>query len=377
MNTGQTVQTGKWSLEDLVHLNMTQGIGAIGFQNLIARFGSTAAILAAPENQLVRVKGLGPKRASKIAASRAHQDPCKEIEAAASCGIRIIGLGDPDYPALLKAIYDPPLVLYVKGDLLESDALAVAIVGARQSSYYGQAQARKLARDLTARGLTIVSGLARGIDASAHEGALEAHGRTLAVMGCGLDTIYPPEHDDLAERITHSGTLISEFPMSTRVDKAGFPKRNRIIAGLSAGVVVVEGTRRSGAMITARCAGEQGREVFAVPGKIDSPLSQGPHALIRDGAKLVASADDVLEEFGDWWGSLTLESQEKPTVRLRLNEREMRVMEVLEPSDPQGIEQIIHATGHGASEIQSVLLALEMRGLVAQLPGKQFVKKGA
>jgi len=277
----------------------------------------------------------------------------------------------------LKNIYDPPVALYVKGEILPEDDIAIAIVGSRKASFYGMQTAERLGYELASRGVTIVSGMARGIDSSAHRGALKANKRTIAVLGSGLANIYPEEHIILAEEISSKGAVISEFAMETIPDRGNFPKRNRIISGLSKGVVVVEAAQKSGALITADCALEQGKEVFAVPGKVDSLTSKGTNGLIKQGAKLAETVEDVLEE-------LNLKNHPHPGSGLRpdpgwgwygtkLDKTESIVYNLLS-SDPQHIDEVSDVTGLGISEISKTLLNLELRKLVKQLPGKNYVK---
>ena len=277
-------------------INKIPGVGPVTIKKLYGHFGSIEAVWSAGENEIETIEGLNKAAAQSFIGKRKEIDLNEEFDLVNSQKIRIITLDDDQYPANLKNIYDPPPVLYVKGDLLPDDAKAVAIVGTRRASRYGLDTARKLAEQLSARGLTIVSGLAAGIDTAAHQGALAAGGRTLAVFGCGVDVIFPPQNKPLAEKIAQTGALLSEFPLGMTGDRGTFPRRNRIISGLSLGVIVVEGHYDSGAMITAKEALEQGREVFAVPGNVELEQSKGPHWLIKQGAKLVESAEDVLEE---------------------------------------------------------------------------------
>jgi DNA processing protein len=281
-------------------LHLTDRVGAVTYKKLVRAFGSPEAALAAPESRLAEVSGIGRKIAREIASARSESAGRaeEELELAREHGVSILTLDDEDYPRALRTIYDPPLVLYVKGEITKRDGLACAIVGTRRSSYYGRSQAERIAGHLAGLGFTIVSGLARGIDSAAHRGALAGGGRTIAVLGNGLASVYPPENTDLAGEIERSGAVVSEFPREVEPFRDNFPRRNRVISGLSLGVLVVEGNRRSGSMITAKFASEQGREVFALPGKVDSPIARGPHALIKDGAKLVEGPEDILDEIG-------------------------------------------------------------------------------
>lgn len=283
-------------LEALIGLNLILDIGTFRLKKLLEFFGQPQNIFGVPQERLTRVCGIGPKIAQKIRSIK-KEDIDKEISLAKNLGLKIVTLDDPDYPENLKNIADPPIILYLKGELEKEDNFSLAIVGSRRASFYGLSLAEKFAFQLSENGFTIISGLARGIDSRAHQGALKYKGRTLAVIGSGLNNLYPSENQALAEKIAQNGAVISEFPLQTPPFKQNFPRRNRLISGLSLGVLVVEAARNSGALITADFALEQGREVFALPGKIDSDTSFGTNALIKDGAKLVSAVEDILEEF--------------------------------------------------------------------------------
>jgi DNA processing protein len=285
-------------LVDSLRLSLVSGVGPLLRKALLDRFSSPAAVLAAAKDELQCVDGIGPKIAARIVAARDEIDAEAELQLAAENGIDVLTDTDSDYPRLLKQIHDPPGVLFRSGEGLAQDELAVAIVGTRHATRYGLAQAERLAGSLARTGFTVVSGLARGIDAAAHRGALAAGGRTIAVLASGILEIYPPEHEKLADEVAASGYLVSEAPPRMVPLSGAFPQRNRVISGLCVGTIVVEAPDRSGALITARHAYEQGREVFAVPGPVDSRMSRGCHALIKDGAKLVETIDDVLAELG-------------------------------------------------------------------------------
>lgn len=282
---------------------------------------------------------------------------------------------DKGYPANLRYIFDPPQALYVSGSIVQEDNLAIAIVGSRRATYYGLKNAESLSFELATRGITIVSGLARGVDSAAHRAALKAGGRTIAVLGSGLNVIYPPENKELSEKITHSGAVISEFALDTPPYRVNFPRRNRIISGLSLGVIVVEAARKSGALITANCALEQGREVFALPGKIDSFTSSGTHSLIKQGAKLVESIEDVIEELEALRFLQINQSKgkEKIEVELDLPEEEKQVYVCLGIA-PLHIDDIIQRSAFSYGKLLTSLLKLEHRKLVRELPGKLFVR---
>ena len=283
--------------ERLILLNLIPDVGSTPLRRLLDQFGDLDRVWQAGVRELRQVEGIGPLLAQRIAAGcRNERLVGEEVALAQRAGVRIVTLEDADYPTLLREIPDPPLVLYVRGTLPDPAAPAVAIVGSRHASRYGVEIAERLAYDLALRGLTVISGLARGIDGAAHRGALKAQGRTLAVLGNGLSRIYPPEHEPLAKQIVEQGAVISEYPMQMAPLAQNFPRRNRLISGLSLGVVIVEAAQRSGALITADMALEQGREVFAVPGPITRRTSQGTHHLLKQGARLVTSAEDILEE---------------------------------------------------------------------------------
>jgi len=362
-------------------------VGPVTFGRLLQRFGSVDAVLGASVSGLTKVEGIGSKTAERIAASRDKFDACAELELAAKLGVWLLHMEDPRYPALLKQIYDPPPVLYVKGALTREDTLGVAIVGCRRCSLYGQEQASRFAHFLAAAGFTVVSGMARGIDTAAHSGALAAQGRTIAVQGCGLSRIFPPENAKLFELISASGACISELPLRAEPLAEHFPPRNRIIAGLSLGTIVVEAGLRSGALITAQTALESNREVMAVPGKIDSPLSQGPHSLIKQGAKLIESVEDIMEAIGyvgaqlkDHTALATKEAVEKAeaplfdTTKLNLKGHEKAIYETL-GKEPLHIDQIIADTSLPAGTVNATVMSLRLKGLIRQFPGNLFAKR--
>ncbi|MBI2194308.1 MAG: DNA-protecting protein DprA [Planctomycetes bacterium] len=360
-------------LVDLVTLNMTLGVGAVVFRKLRAHFGGARAILEAKESELRRVEGVPSAVARAI--SRERGDGESEVAQAEKLGIGIVPCDHPQYPRNLLAIYDPPLVLYVRGRLEETDVLSLGVIGSRRCSSYGSAQALRFASELSQMGFTIVSGLAQGIDTAAHEGALRAEGRTLAVLGCGLCKLYPRQNLRLAEKIAGQGAVISEFPLRTPVDPRHFPQRNRVISGLSLGIVVIEATKESGTLITARWALEQGREVFALPGRVDSPTSQGTHALIQKGAKLVTCPGEMVEELGPLAETVQLPGREPVSTprELMLNARERQVYNRI-GSEPVPIDEIIVLTGLPAPVVASTLTILEIKQAVKQLAGKRYVR---
>lgn len=374
-------------IEKWLKLIRADGVGPVAFARLLKRFGSVDAVLGASVSGLTKVEGIGFKTAERIASTRDRFDTGTELELADKLGIWLVHIKDPRYPTLLKQIYDPPPVLYVKGALGREDNLAIAIVGSRRCSLYGQEQASRLAHLLAASGFTIVSGLARGIDTAAHQGALAAEGRTLAVQGCGLANIFPPENKKLFELVSLGGACISELPLAYEPLAENFPPRNRIIGGLCLGTIVIEAGLRSGALITARTALESNREVMAVPGKIDSPVSKGPHQLIKQGATLVESVEDVIEALGYLGDQLkdhvtlaareATERAEAPlfeTVRCNLKGHEKQVYEAL-AKEPQHSDEVIAETKMPPGTVSASLVSLRLKGLIKQLPGNLFARR--
>lgn len=361
----------------MIQLNLTHGVGARTAQRLIDTFGSAQEALGAGTHRLGRVQGVGEETASYIAETNSD-DAERELEHAEAAGVQILSYRDPAYPANLKAIYNPPLVLYVRGELRPEDGFATAIVGTRRATRYGAKQAGRLAGGLAAAGCCIVSGLARGIDACAHRGCLDAGGRTIAVLGCGLDRIYPDEHRDLADEAAASGAVISEYPMAAPPAKYNFPRRNRVISGLALAVVIVEAGSRSGALITATWAVQQNREVMAVPGPIDSRSSIGCHRLIRDGAKLVTCPEDVLEEIRCQVSipgrPVAPRAEARPIIPMTLSDDEQAVFDIL-ATDAQHVDQIAAEAGMPVAAVLVTLMMLEMKKLAVQLPGKLFVRE--
>lgn len=363
-------------LRDLVLLTMVPGVGPQTCRSLLAHFGSATAALDAGTSALKRAAGVGPKLAEAIAGARLAYDVDAELAACQLAGVRVLALGSEAYPEPLSRVPDPPPLLYVRGTLEPRDALAIGMVGARRCTPYGMRIAERLASGLARVGITVVSGLARGIDAAAHRGALKAGGRTLAVVANGLSSIYPPEHDELAGEVAGAGAVLTEFPMAQEPLAGLFPQRNRVISGLSLGVVVVEAAPRSGSLATARHAMEQNREVYAVPGPVDSLNSRGCHALIRDGARLVETVDDILEELGPLVREVKA-SPEEPTVRhpaeLVLNDQERRILGLMEDRGVS-LDELIQKSGLGASQVMATLSILEVRRLVRRQPGGVFVR---
>jgi DNA processing protein len=379
-------QPNSVDIEKWLKLIRADGVGPVTFTKLVKHFGSVDSALGASVSELSKVEGIGFKTAERIFASRDRFDAAGEIKLAEKLGVWIMNLQDSRYLPVLKRIYDPPPVLYIKGTLTPQDNLCISIVGTRRCSLYGQEQASRFAHFLASAGFTIISGMARGIDTAAHQGALSASGRTIAVQGCGLANIFPPENKKLFELIAQSGACISELPLQYEPLSENFPPRNRIIAGLSLGTIVIESPLNSGALITARAALDYNREVMAVPGKIDSPLSKGAHKLIKEGAKLIESVEDVMETLG-YIGEQLAEhaaiaaekaaaKQEKPLFEikeLKLSGGEKSIYELLS-KEPLHIEQLIMDTNLSAGIVNAGLISLRLKGLVKQLPGSLFVK---
>ena len=321
------------------------------------------------------VPGLGDKLTA-VRQGAAFAQECERLEADWA---QLVTFADTAYPDLLRWLPDPPPVLYVRGELLPEDRLAIAAVGSRRPSRYGQLMARRFGAELAAHGFTVVSGLARGIDSLAHQGALQAGGRTIAVLGCGVNRIYPAEHRRLYDAICDQGAVVSEFAFDTKPDRWNFPRRNRIISGLSLGVLVLEASDRSGSLHTAHHAVEQGREVFAVPGRIDAESSRGTHRLIQGGAKLVTGISDILDELPEAVRTSALQQHAAAQASAEaepppdLSPQEVRVLGLLSGEESH-IEAVIHASQLPAHLVASILATLELRGVVRQFPGKFFAR---
>jgi DNA processing protein len=356
--------------EALLALNLLPEVGPVGVRRLLEQFGDASAILRAPERALMEVERIGPKVAGLITRWENHVDLAGELKRIRDFGCTLLTQEDDLYPPLLREIYDPPIVLYVRGKLEERDRHAIAMVGTRLSTMYGREACGRLAGQLAASGITVVSGGARGIDTAAHEAALRAGGRTIAVLGTGMDIVYPAENIELFKRIAESGAVITQFPFGRRGDKQSFPIRNRIVAGMTQGTIVVEANRSSGALITANFAAEYGRTVYAVPGRIDSPRSAGCHGLIKDGAQLCESAEDVLAEFSNF----NYSSNEQPELPLpALTPAEQTIYNVLTHEEMQQ-DAIIRRSELPPAQVSVALLQLEMKKLVQQHPGRLFTR---
>ncbi len=364
------------SLEALVSLNMVDGIGSVRLAKLMEFFGKPENIFKAPLEKLKSVFGIGDEIADQI---RALDDKkiSRELALADKLGLKIMTWEDKDYPKNLKEIPGAPIVLYIKGALRPQDINSIAIVGSRRASFYGLSCAERFAADLSDAGFTIVSGLARGIDTAAHKGALKLKGRTIAVIGSGFNNIYPEENMELAEEIAKNGAVISEFPVDAKPLPQNFPRRNRIISGLSLGTLVVEAARNSGALITVDFALEQGREVFALPGKVDADNSFGTNELIKQGAKLVSCADDILEEFNLGVAASKPEI-EAPGRKLALVVAgQEKVLYDLICNEPIILDDIVEITNLAVPVVSDALMKLEIKKLIKQLPGKQFIRNPA
>ncbi|HMJ91909.1 MAG TPA: DNA-processing protein DprA [Candidatus Acidoferrum sp.] len=366
------------SREALVALNMIEHVGPVRLRQLMEHFGDATAILRASRNQLLAVRSIGPEVAETIANWEKDVDLTGEMKRVEEYGCSIVTQEDETYPELLRQIYDPPILLYVKGELRNSDKNGVAIVGSRQTTHYGIEVARKFGYQLGYVGVTVVSGGARGIDTAAHQGTLSAKGRTICVLGTGLNIVFPSENAELFERIASSGAVVTQYPFNRNADKQSFAIRNRVVAGMTLGTVVVEANLTSGALITSNFANEYGRQVFAVPGRIDSPRSKGCHELIKKGAKLCEGVEDILSEFEYLFPT----SNRPPTPNetgvlptISLSENEQRAYDALS-NEPVGMDDVIRNSGLPSSAVSVALLSLEMKRIVRQLPGKRFVRNG-
>lgn len=369
MNDGGGDTLDDAMLADL-RLHVTAGVGPITRARLVARFGSTEEILRASRSALESVEGVGPKTSAAIRDEATIKEAEFVWRLCREKGIAILAQGRAGYPRKLMELPDPPGVLFVLGELRAEDELGVAMVGTRHSSRYGDRQARSIAGGLARAGFTVVSGLARGIDGEAHRGALEAGGRTIAVLGSGVLNIYPPEHAELAQEILKSGAVISESPPLSPPMPGSFPQRNRVISGLSLGVLVVEAPEASGSLITARLAGEQGRDVFAMPGPVDNRQSRGCHRLLRDGAILVESSQDIVDALGPLSKKVVAPAigEVRHPVELTLNEQETAVLQAIgEPN--MAIDDVVVKSGLPVQRVLSTLSVLEMRRLVTRQGG--------
>lgn len=357
--------------EAYIALNMMEAMGPVRMRNIVTALGSPEAVWEASEEDLRRAEGIGAETARSIVKQCREVDPVAEEGRARRAGARIITQEDPEYPEPLKQIYDPPIALYVKGTLEKKDKNAIAVVGTRSVSHYGASVADRLSYQLSKVGFTVVSGLARGVDTAAHKAALKADGRTLAVLGSAIDCLYPEENAQLAEQIAEHGAVISEYTMGRQPDRTTFPYRNRVVAGLCMGIVVVEAGVKSGAVITATEALEQGRSVFAVPGRVDTPAARGCHMLIKQGAKLCEGVDDVLQEFE----FLLPEAKQKANAAMPrrpdvpLTNDEQVVVKALWKGGLD-VDSLARAANLSSSQLSALLLGLEMKRVIRMLPGR-------
>lgn len=362
-------------LLERLRLHLVSGVGPLTHQRLLQKFGTAGQVLRATTKQLQEVEGVGPKLSLAIAAAALDKSAEQVLARCREAGYHLLEADDVEFPDSLRSIPDVPQILFAHGEILHRDQLAVAIVGSRRCTVYGVHQAEKLANALARAGVTIISGLAQGIDTAAHRGALAAGGRTIAVLATGLDYIYPPENIELAAAIAKSGAVITEASLDQHPSPGIFPQRNRIISGLSMGVLIIEASRNSGALHTARHAMEQGREVMALPGRVDSLASDGCHDLIRDGATLIRHADDVLKSLGPTIKPVTIDRQQevRSPRELTLNDQERAVLNLV-TTEPQHLDQILRATALDPSRVLATLTVLEMKRLVRRQPGGYLVR---
>jgi DNA processing protein len=353
-------------------LTRIKGLGCISFKKLASHFADPTQALSASAAELSAIEGIDRNVVDGLLAFTQWDEVEQEVQRASRAGVEIIPFGSGIYPARLRSIADPPPCLYVKGEIRQEDDRAVAVIGTRSASHYGRRVARDLCRGLASLGFTVISGMARGIDGVAHDAALNSGGRTIAVLGSGVDRAYPPEHQKLYHRISENGAVISELPLGAPPIAFNFPARNRLISGLSAGVVVVEATEKSGSLITAAIALEQGREVFAVPGEVGSSRSRGSHRLIRQGAKLVESVDDILEEIAP---QLVARDRQAAALARTLPVDALpetrKIFDLLQERSLH-IDEVIEASGFSTSRVSQILLELELQGFLRQLPGNRY-----
>jgi len=360
-----------------IALNSVTGVGKVFYKRLINRFGSPEEVFGAPEVELMRIEGARAAAVKAIKAFDGWGKASAEADKAAKAGASIVTYADSEYPPNLKDIHDPPPYLYVRGNLMAEDKVSVAVVGSRLATTYGRQITRRIARDLAGKGVTIVSGGARGIDTEAHRGALAAKGRTIAVLGCGIDVVYPSENAELFGLIAGGGAVVTEYPMGAPPEPNNFPPRNRIISGISIGVVVIEAAGDSGSLITASYSLEQGREVYAVPGSVVSPTSRGTNSLIKRGAKLVEGSQDILIDLfpalKGYLREMEAEDSPVPSMDYNLDPEEKTLFECIS-CNPVHIDTLVSKSGLGAATALSLLLGMELKGAVRQLSGMRFVR---
>lgn len=356
------------NLESWIALSLVPEIGPVTFRKLFSIYGDPAAVFAAPERELSAIDGVGERKAKNIKNFSGWKDLGDQLKEIDRCNAKVLTFASPEYPAMLRQIEDAPVILYARGTVQDEDRFAIALVGSRKATPYGRLVAEKLSSELGASGFTIVSGMARGIDTMAHSGALSSGGRTIAVLGSGIDRAYPPENRGLMEKIAESGYVASEFPWGTEPNKENFPRRNRLISGLSMGVVVVEAAAGSGALITAASALEQNREVFAVPGNITSPNSAGANDLIRRGAKLIQGPGDIIEELAPMLRGFV---RAKERLKVEITDEEKRLCDIL-TGEPMHIDALSRELSLSPAKALVTLLNLEIKGVVRQTDGKRF-----
>lgn len=356
-------------IPSLLYLISIPKLGSNRIKKLINSFKSPENVLKARVDEISMVPGFDKKIANSIIKNRNDKFVEKQLKILNKTGSCIISLWDKEYPENLKNIFDPPILLFVRGSFNERDKISISIVGSRSPSVYGKLAAEKLSSELAKEGITVVSGFARGIDSVAHKSAVDNGTRTIAVLGCGVDVIYPPEQKKLFFKIIDNGAVISEYPFETPPDAFNFPKRNRIISGLSLGTVVVEASEKSGALITANEALEQNREVFALPGNINAPTSKGTNKLIKEGAVLVQSVNDILEEIAPHLKRKTIEK----TILPDLTGNEMQVFKVITDT-PVHVDMIAELSKKDVSELSMILLTLELKGIIKQVPGAKYIR---
>jgi len=356
-----------------VALHLIPGLGSITLKKLIEKFESPEKVFEANVSELMEINGLGRETAKKIYEKCYTSEPSKYLKRVEGCGARVILYEDPAYPSILREIHDPPMLLYIKGSDFPPNLTFIGVVGSRNPTHYGLKAAEKIGQGLARRGLGVVSGMARGIDSAAHWGCLGGRGFTVAVLGTGIDIVYPQSNKDLFQKIIQQGAVISEFPLGSPPEPKNFPIRNRIISGLSKGIVVVEATMKSGSLITASLALEQGRDVFAVPGSINSFKSTGSHFLIKQGARLIENSDDILEELGLNYRYVPKTDTFKEAPIPPMGDAEKVIYEMI-GDYPIHIDQIVRQGNFEPGEVLGILMKLELKGIIKQLPGRMFVK---
>ncbi len=356
-----------------IALSGIKGIGNVTFKSLLLKFGDPEIIMESSRSELSSVEGMRKETVQDIVNKNFEIDPCAEIKKIESSGARIVTFNDPEYPSSLKEIHDPPMILYMKGLEFPQNKVFIAVVGSRNATHYGLKAAEEFGQGIARRSLGLVSGMALGIDAAAHWGCIAGKGFTIAVLGTGIDIIYPGKNKKLFEKIIENGLVLTEFPMGTSPSPSNFPKRNRVISGLSRGVLVVEATRNSGSLITASTALEQGRDIFAVPGSIESFKSRGCHFLIKHGAMLAENADDIMEGLGMNYPGMVKSDTYITKDLPEMNDTEKAIYNIINDY-PVHIDQIQKQGNIASGDLSGALTKMELRGIIKQLPGKMFVR---